>query len=189
MKLRAPLLVLAAALTFAACGDDDGGSVTEANGAGSSSASASGSAAGSGSGSASAAESGECVLVGDTEAAADTVVETTLEEWAIGTSRPDAPAGVIEFRAVNEGQHGHELVIVRGAGPEELTITEAGLDEEALPEGAEVLGEIEGFPGGETCAGNFELEAGDYTLVCNIVEEEDHVVHAEKGMVAAFTVT
>ena len=47
-------------------------------------------------------------------------------------------------------------------------------------------GEIEPFPGGETCEGGFELEAGSYILFCNIVEtEEDGTVesHFEEGMV------
>ena len=190
MKLRVPLLLLAAALTFAACGDDDGGSVTEAAGDGSQSASASGSGSGSASGSASgshAGADGECVLVGNTEAAADTVVQVALDEWTIEAETQSVEAGVIEFEAENVGEEPHELVIVKGAAPEDLTITEAGLDEEALPEGAEVLGEIEGFDGGTTCAGHFDLEPGAYSLVCNIVEEDE--AHAHEGMVTAFTVT
>jgi hypothetical protein len=113
----------------------------------------------------------------------------TLDEWKITPDTTTVAAGVIEFEAMNEGEDDHELVIVKGASPDQLTITEDGLDEEALPEGAEVLGEIEGFPGGEECAGHFELAAGDYSLVCNIVEESENEAHAHDGMVTAFTVT
>ena len=198
MKRLALLLLLP--LTLLACGDDDGSGVTsEGAGSGSGSASASGSGSASGShasasgaeASGSHAEAGECVLVGNTEDEAASEVHVALDEWSIAPDADSVAAGVVEFEAVNEGEHPHELVIVKGATPEELTIGPEGLDEEALPEGAEVLGEIEGFPGGQTCAGHFELAAGDYSLVCNIVEEHDGATeaHATMGMVAPFTVT
>ena len=144
---------------------------------------------GSASGSASAAASGECEVVDGTDSERDEEVHVTLDEWKIEVDTDTVDAGVIEFDAKNEGAEDHELVIVKGASPDELTITEDGLDEDALPEGAEVLGEIEGFPGGDECAGNFDLATGDYSLVCNIVEESEHESHAHEGMVTAFTVS
>lgn len=46
-------------------------------------------------------------------------------------------------------------------------------------------------PPGETCAGTFEMAAGEYLLLCNIVEAEpDGAVesHYEEGMVTEFEV-
>ena len=181
---RLACLFLLPLLALAACGDDDGGSVTS-SGAGSGSASASGS--GSGSASGSAAPEG-CTVVGGVEGAGDETVAVTLSEWAIEADA-EVAAGAVTFDATNEGAEPHELVLVRGATPDELEIGDEGLDEAALPDGAEVLGEIEPFAGGETCAGTFELEAGDYALVCNIVEASEHEAHAAEGMVTGLTVS
>jgi ABC-type glycerol-3-phosphate transport system substrate-binding protein len=171
MKLRFLLLVTTAALVLAACGSDDGADTATASG------SSSGSAASTG-----------CKAVDDTDADRDAEVHATLDEWKVAVDKASVDAGVIEFHAENKGNEDHELVIVKGAKPGDLTITEDGLDEEALPDGAEVLGEIEPFNSGDDCAANFDLAAGDYTLLCNIVDEEEKVSHAKEGMVTAFTV-
>lgn len=184
MKRLVALLFLPA-LLLAACSEDDGGSVTT-EGSGSSSGSAS--SAGSASGSGSAAAAG-CEVVGGTTERATGELHLTLDEWTIETDADTVEAGVVKFEAANEGEDDHEVVIVKGATPDELTITEDGLDESALPEGAEVLGELEGFPVGGSCEGSFELEPGDYSLVCNIVEESENEAHAHEGMVAALTVS
>lgn len=185
MKRLVALLFLPA-LLLAACAEDDGGSVTT-EGSGSSSGSASSS--GSGSGSASGSAAAGCEVVGGTTERATGELHLTLDEWSIEADADTVEAGVVKFEATNEGEDDHEVVIVQGATPDELTITEDGLDESALPEGAEVLGELEGFPGGESCEGSFELEAGDYSLVCNIVEEAENEAHAHEGMVRALTVS
>lgn len=193
MKKRASLLLVVAALALFGCGDDDGGTVTS-EGSGSGSGSGSASASGSGSGSASGSASGSsaaagCEVVGGTDEAGTTEVHAVLDEWTIEVDTDTVEAGAITFEADNVGADDHELVIVKGATPSELTITEDGLDESALPEGAEVLGELEGFPGGESCTGTFALDAGDYSLVCNIVEASEDEAHAHEGMVTGFTVT
>ena len=178
-RLAALLLVV---LALAACGDDDGGSVTSEGGG---SASGSGSASGAGSGS---AASEGCQVVGGVAGAGDTEIQVTLSEWAI-VADAEVAAGTVTFETANEGEEPHEVVIVRGATPDELEIGDDGLDEEALPDGAEVVGEIEPFAGGETCTGTFELEAGDYALVCNIVDDHGHGAHAAEGMVTGLTVS
>jgi hypothetical protein len=134
------------------------------------------------------ASAADCEIVGGTDAVHDAEVHVTLDEWSIDADTSAVDAGAVRFEAANDGVEHHELVLVRGADPDDLTITADGLDEEALPEGAVVLGEIEGFPGDQTCAGTFELEAGAYALVCNIVEASEHEAHAQMGMVTAFTV-
>jgi hypothetical protein len=181
------LLVLALLLPLAAaCSDDDGGDVT---GSASASGSGSGSASGSGSGSASHASSEECEIVGGTDAEHDAEVHVTLKEWSIGLDENTVAAGNVKFEAMNDGEEDHELVIIKGAKPGALKVGDEGLDEAALPAGAEVLGEIEGFGSGKECAGTFELAAGDYTLICNIVEEHEDHVHVKLGMITPFTVS
>jgi hypothetical protein len=178
-------------LVATACSDDDGAEVRDIGGSGSASGSASASASGSASGPASGSVIAECKPVGDIQSA-DTRVSVLLDEWVVDVGVPSAPAGRIGFVNENVGEEPHELVVVRGVGPTELPLDSDGaLDETALPDGA-LVGEVEPFPPGETCDGVFELEADEYTLLCNIVETEESgevESHLAEGMVTTFTVT
>jgi len=189
MRTRPILIALvtaAVALSAAACSDDDGSDV-RSRGEGSGTGSGSGSGTGSGSGSGTGI-TGECVPVGNLATAA-TRVNVSLDEFAIDVETPSAPAGAVGFVAQNDGEEPHELVIVKGVAPDALPLDDDGaLDEGGLPDGA-LIGEIEPFSGGTSCSGVFELTADDYTLVCNIVEEEEHEAHLEEGMLTTFTVT
>ena len=176
MSLRDRLLLVAVpvlAIGFVACGNDDGTAVRDG-----------GSASGSSSASAAALA---CETVGD-PSTADTTVAVDLTEFELTPSPASAPAGVVAFEATISGAHAHELVVVAGA-PDSMPLDADGaLDESKLADGA-LIGEIEPFPAGETCAGAFELEAGDYTLLCNIIEDHDpKEVHVAEGMIAPFTV-
>ncbi|MCB0996412.1 MAG: hypothetical protein KDB21_15050 [Acidimicrobiales bacterium] len=166
------------ALSAAGCGDDDGGEVrTLDDGAGDSS-----------SGSASAV-AGECGAAGgvSTSGEADSEVEVTLGEWIVTLEPTSTTAGVVEFVATNGGSLDHELVIVAAESPDELTVVEGKVDEDALPEGA-FIGEIEAFEAGLTCDGYVDLAPGDYVLFCNLVEG-DGTSHFESGMVTTFNVS
>ncbi len=133
----------------------------------------------------------ECMPTGD-PATADTTVDVTLDEWVLKVEPGTAPAGKISFAATDTGEEPHEMVLIAGVAPIDLPLAEDGsLEEAQLPEGA-LIGEIEPFPAGEDCQATFALEAGKYTLVCNIVETEGHhagLSHLEEGMVTVFTVT
>jgi hypothetical protein len=186
-KRRLATLTIALLLGAAACGDDDGSGVREI---GDGSGSASGSASGSGSGSASgsAAEEAGCVPFGD-PTTAQSVVAAELDEFTIMT-RGTATAGSVHFAITNAGEEPHEMAVVRADSIEEIPTDENGsMDDAALPDGA-LIGEVEPFPGGASCHGTFELEAGDYVLLCAIVEEEDGQVesHMAEGMATTFTV-
>jgi hypothetical protein len=191
------LLGLVALLGVGACGedDDDGGAVREtgpgAGGSGSASASGTGSASGSASasGTASGAAIPECVYVGSSAETPTGVVVATLTEFSVAPDPAEVAAGTIEVVAHNEGAEAHEIVVVRYDGdPADMPVADDGsVDEEQLPEGA-VIGEIEGFAGGQTCATAFDLEPGSYVLLCNIVEEEESgemEAHYHEGMYTA----
>jgi hypothetical protein len=172
------LAVLALPILGAACSSDDGGDVTA-------SASASGSSE----------NLTNCEVADGTTNDRDSEVHVTLNEWAITLDEKTASAGNIEFHATNKGGETHELVLIKGAKPGALKVGDDGLDEGALPAGAAVVGEIEGVPSGKDCTGTFKLAAGDYTLVCNIVEDEamsgmnGMKSHAQLGMISGFTVS
>jgi uncharacterized cupredoxin-like copper-binding protein len=166
------MLVLAAAmvgLLAMACGDDDG--------------TVSGSASGSGSGSGVASGSGSGVAGCELAGSGATDVTVTLQEWSVEAAESSVTAGDVRFVAKNEGEEPHELVVVRADSPDELTVEDGKVAEDALPDGA-LIGEIEPFPAGQTCERSFELAAGNYVLFCNIVEQEDGRLesHFENGM-------
>ena len=175
---------------MSACGDDDGGDVRTIDDSGSGSASASGSASGSASepASGSAAADLECAVFGD-KAAADRTVGVVLTEFTITPETDSVEAGLIHFELENEGEEPHEFVVIKGVAPADLPLDEDGaLVEDDLPAGA-LIGEVEPFPAGETCDGTFVIDAGDYSLVCNIVEDGEHGAHLHEGMVTEFTAT
>jgi hypothetical protein len=118
-------------------------------------------------------------------------VEVTLQEFAVLPAQASVEAGEVSFEVENTGPNDpHELVVIRtDLAPDALPTTEEGAVNEQ-GEGIEVIGEIEEFPPGETRSGTFDLEAGAYVLICNVVEEEDGEIeaHYAQGMRVAFTV-
>jgi hypothetical protein len=177
-------------LLVAAC-SDDGTDVRTADGGtgtGSATGTGTGTRTGTGTGTGTGVGADACKPVGDL-ASATTRVNVGLNEWTITPNATSAPAGAVGFVAQNEGKEPHELVIARGVAPNDLPLKRDGsLDEEKLPPGA-LVGEIEAFPAGTSCNGVFDLTPGEYTLVCNVVETEEHHVHLKEGMVTTFTVT
>jgi hypothetical protein len=192
---RVVFVAMAAVAVFAGfavgCGSDDGSSVRDSSCAsGSGSGSASGSASGPASGSGSCAPEAKCDPFGN-KSDADTTVKVTLNEFTVELDRSSVPAGMVHFALDNQGKEPHEFVVVEAAHRSDLPLDEDGaLEETKLPKGS-VIGEVEPFPGGKTCDGTFDLAAGHYQLLCNIVETEDGktVSHLHEGMVVDFTVT
>jgi hypothetical protein len=176
-------VVLAGALVLVACGGDNSGSA---------SGSGSGSGAASGSGSGEASGEAKCTPVGDINTASSQL-DLQLAEWAI-TGASTAKAGQLGIVAKNIGEDAHEVVVAQVNSVSVLDAAKAAdgsVDEAKLPSGA-VIGEVEGFPSGETCSGVFDLKPGNYVLFCNIVDTEaDGTVeaHFAKGMHTNLTVT
>lgn len=108
-----------------------------------------------------------CDVAGDTDATPTSDLDVTLAEWTIKYEGASASAGIVNLVVRNEGNVEHEIAIEDSAG--------------------KLIGEIEPFASGSTCEGAFELAAGDYTLLCEIVDE-DGMSHAEHGMKAQLTV-
>lgn len=184
---------LLAALAACGGGGDDGAGVRTI-GCDASGTAASGSEANSASStdcsSASASAAATCEPVGNIATATSTV-NVTLDEWVIRTTPGSALSGQVGFVAANEGDEPHELVVIKGVGATGLPLDKDGaLAEGRLASGA-LIGEIEGFPAGETCDGVFALTPGEYVLVCNITETEpDGKIesHLAEGMLTTFTV-
>lgn len=124
---------------------------------------------------------------GDTTGA----VSVVLDEFSLSLTEDSVPAGETTFSVTNEGAEVHEFVILRtDLDPGDLPTAEDGsVDEEG--EGIEVVDEIEDIEasaGGELTA---DLSAGNYALICNVVEEEENgelESHYQEGMLTGFTV-
>ena len=123
------------------------------------------------------------------EPAAGTV-GVSLIEWSVVPDATSVPAGTVTFEASNDGEQDHELMIIRSdLDPGTLPLTdEMAVDETQV----EVIGEIEEFAPGGTESSSFDLEPGNYILICNLVHEEESGEvhrHYQMGMRTAFEVT
>jgi uncharacterized cupredoxin-like copper-binding protein len=109
----------------------------------------------------------------------DGAIEVVLTDFAVRPSADSAPHGSVTFAARNGGEVAHELVVIRSdAEPGALPQAEGKVDEAQV----DVVGEIPEMKPGTGDSEAFELEAGRYLLICNVVG------HYAAGMVATFTV-
>jgi uncharacterized cupredoxin-like copper-binding protein len=118
-------------------------------------------------------------------------VDVSLFEWEVDPTPASVSAGEVTFNATNDGGEAHEMVIVKGIAPGDLPVDENGhVIEEEIPEDA-LIGEIEEFDAGTSESATFDLDAGTYTIFCNIVEEDDGETesHFANGMVNTIEVT
>ena len=106
-------------------------------------------------------------------------------------AQASAPAGQVTFQAKNTGpEDEHELVVLKtDLDPGDLpTKSDGSVNEEG--KGLEAVGEIEEFKVGKTQSKAFDLAAGSYVLICNVVEKDEGKTeaHYQLGMRTAFTV-
>lgn len=121
--------------------------------------------------------------------AAGGTVKVTLTEWAVITDTASVPAGNVTFEVTNAGtQFAHEFVVIKtDLAPADLPAVDGKVDEAGA--GIEFIGEIEEMAIGASATDSFDLTAGKYVLICNIVEAAaDHESHYVQGMRLAFTV-
>ncbi|RIL12129.1 hypothetical protein DCC79_02435 [bacterium] len=120
------------------------------------------------------------------------VIPVDLAEYTIHPAAAEVAAGQVTFTARNVGPSDpHELVVVRtDLAGDALPTGADGRFDEAGP-GVTVIGEIEELAVGAEGSAMFDLPAGNYVLVCNVVEvegDEEVEAHYAEGMHTAFTV-
>jgi hypothetical protein len=125
------------------------------------------------------------------QADATTTVKVTLNEFTVQLDKESVPAGVIHFALDNKGKEAHEFVVVEAKSASDLPLDADGALEETKMAKGSLVGEVEPFPAGKTCDGTFDLAAGTYQLLCNIVETDSGKTeaHLHEGMIKTFTVT
>ena len=118
-------------------------------------------------------------------------VDVVLSEFIVEPAEDSVEAGEVTFAIDNQGGETHEFVVVEAASADDLPVDDdSAFDEEAFGED-NVLGEVEEIESGDTAELTLDLEAGDYVLLCNVVEEEDDgevESHFDEGMHTVFTV-
>lgn len=117
-------------------------------------------------------------------------INVTLTEWAVIPDQASASAGNVTFAVTNAGpQFKHEFVVIKtDLEPAALPADSTGKVDEAGA-GIKFIGEVEELDIGATQTASFDLAAGDYVLICNIVEVTGgHESHYTQGMRTAFTV-
>ncbi len=132
---------------------------------------------------------GAMVLAG-CSAATGGSVKVTLTEWAVVTDKASVPAGKVSFVVTNSGtQFKHEFVVIKSdLAPADLPAVDGKVDEKGA--GINFIGEVKELEIGGTGTESFDLTAGKYVLICNIVETgSGHESHYTQGMRVAFTVT
>ena len=130
-----------------------------------------------------------------------TTIGVTLQEWSVVPAESSVPAGEVVFDVENTGKKDHEFMVV--ATDLDLTQLPTNKDGSFDMEGddAEVIdatnaaahGAMEGHAEIEPGDGkefSYELDAGSYVLMCNLVEETDDEdeVHFALGMRIPFEV-
>lgn len=118
-------------------------------------------------------------------------VDVVLSEFSVTPEKDSVDAGEVTFALDNQGGETHEFLVVEAESADDLPVDADGaFDEEAFGE-ENVVDEVEDLESGATEDLTVDLDAGDYVLLCNLVEEEDTgevESHFVEGMHATFTV-
>lgn len=116
-------------------------------------------------------------------------VNVVLSEWAMTPDKTTVSAGPVTFKAINSGPSDiHEIAVVKtDLAPAGLPVdTNGNVDENA--KSIKIIGEIEDIAVGASAQATFDLEPGNYVLICNIWDAGEQESHYAEGMYIAFTV-
>lgn len=110
-------------------------------------------------------------------------VHVALNEWSISPAHGEgfeAGAGDVVFEIHNEGAAPHDFKIIKtDLAADALPISGGVVDQEAA---GEVIGGVDPIPSGEIYVEPYDLEAGNYVIICTIPG------HYQQGMFAELTV-
>jgi hypothetical protein len=170
------LILLLCCSLFIACGDDDDDSDATETGA-PTDASPTGQAS----------EPAETDEPSATAEPTETEVTATLSEYEIVLGADSAPPGVVDFEITNDGEEQHVFGIVdTDLAEDKLPVTEDGVFDPAGGD-AVLIANTPGMSAGSSSSFPYELEAGNYVIICTLQTAEGQG-HLGLGMHAAFTV-
>ena len=121
--------------------------------------------------------------------AAGAPVVVTMKEWTVEPTATQAKPGPVTFEAKNAGTKVHEVALLKSdLAPDRLPLDEDGAVDES-GEGVELVDEVEDVDVGESKSFTTDLAAGNYYLVCNLVDADTGDKHFGHKMFASFTVS
>lgn len=117
-------------------------------------------------------------------------VAVALREFRVTADPAEIRAGLVTFQVTNDGpDRGYEFFVLKtDLAPESLPTEEDG-SADIGGGGVAFVGQIQQMGVGQTLPGSYELEAGNYVLICNLVEEGGGLSHYQQGMRTAFSVS
>lgn len=118
-------------------------------------------------------------------------VNVVLSEFTVEPEQESVEAGEVTFVVDNQGGEPHEFLVVEAASADDLQVDANGAFDEAAVGEDNVLDEVEDIEAGDEAELTLDLDAGDYVLLCNIVDEEETgevESHFAEGMYTSFTV-
>jgi hypothetical protein len=188
---RRTALLLTALLVLTGCGGDDtsgGGALGRDRSTTTATPKATGSAAGATTttGAGTAAAPADCSTTGGAAGTGETV-PVDLDEWSVTPVKPSVKAGTVTFTARNAGRQPHELVVIAAPSPSGLPLAPDGSVAEGTLQAGALTGRITGVGPGKRCSGSFQLEAGTYTVICNLVA--GGAAHYGRGMINVLSVS
>jgi uncharacterized cupredoxin-like copper-binding protein len=89
-------------------------------------------------------------------------IATTLAEWKVGASAPQAKAGKVTFAAQNTGKAPHELVVIKTDKPADQLGSGTRVSEKGN------IGETGDVAPGQRKTVSIKLKPGHYALICNL---------------------
>jgi Cu+-exporting ATPase len=113
-------------------------------------------------------------------------IRVELSNWKVAPSQPTATAGKVTFQAVHLNEHAHAHGGAEPGQTHDLVVLRR------LADGSfEQVGRTSRIAPGGSATLTVTLDAGEYELACDVVEEIDgkFVGHSSLGMVTSFTVT
>jgi hypothetical protein len=134
----------------------------------------------------SAAAPADCSTTGGAAGSGETV-PVDLDEWSVTPVKPSVEAGTVTFTARNTGSQPHELVLIAAPSPSGLPLAPDGSVAEGTLQAGALTGKIQGVGPGKHCSGSFQLEAGTYTVICNLVA--GGAAHYGRGMINVLSVS
>jgi uncharacterized cupredoxin-like copper-binding protein len=118
-------------------------------------------------------------------------VTVNLTEYIVSPQPTSVAAGSVTFNVKNIGGAAHQFMVIKtDAAPDALPTNADGSVNEDDPS-MQFIDEIEDIAGETDQSLTVSLEAGNYVLICNLVDEPngEAVSHYARGMHTAFTVT
>ncbi len=125
----------------------------------------------------------------DTDQKNSEAVNVVLNEWDIVPDKTTVSAGPITFKVINVGPSDvHEIAVVKtDLAPADFPVDDNGNVDENSSD-LNIIGEIEDIAVGASAKATFDLEPGNYVLICNIWDAGEKESHYAEGMFITFKV-